>query len=550
MSLPDFDFNQYVVEICKGIKSRPKREEVMEELLGHLEDNFERNLAVGMTEEEARIDAINKMGDGATLAYRLSVVHSYSPLKAMSSAFFALIAGHIAMNFFIKGIVNDVLFLFGIAFMFSPLLRMRKMNAGTQKAFHFFNFYVIARLALYCLKLGRILPVYFECAFVAVIFALEGFFWFFLFTGLYKFCQPYLKEDGKTPHLYFCGVYHLLLSFFSGFLLVLSEGEEVDLPAFILPYFMIFMYFYGTFQLIRMRNVLWDADGEYGILPSDKKNMLIYASALLFCLVTAIGFHYVSATKEPVKTELIIHDLSQEEQTKADKIRKKMVDWGVHSQVVEDLPDSEILRYKDTEFVSWGADGGNMGGTTYNTGTSNTVNYYWFFIPEKEHEGSYIVRLLCYIESDYEDRKKSFYRKGFYYCPWQNGIFPLNLEDEINGSFISIVTEERGKKYNAEPFFTYKFTDEYITEYPKGFEYREEKGQRVYYATQLGVTYPEEDGAGIYAATVRQKNFFTFNYNTTADFIRTVMNGVTVKVSSNVTVETFPYVYRLHDIRT
>ena len=64
----------------------------MEELTNHLEDNYERNLAVGMTEEEARQNAIDKMGDSDALSYRLSAVHSYSPLNAMSSAFFRLSA--------------------------------------------------------------------------------------------------------------------------------------------------------------------------------------------------------------------------------------------------------------------------------------------------------------------------------------------------------------------------------------------------------------------------------------------------------------------------
>ena len=73
------------------------------------------------------------------------------------------------------------------------------------------------------------------------------------------------------------------------------------------------------------------------------------------------------------------------------------------------------------------------------------------------------------------------------------------------------MTEEKGKKYNAEPFFIYNFTDEYITDGPKGFEYREEKGQRVYFAAEFGTVYPYEDDVGFYAATVRQKNFFTLN---------------------------------------
>ena len=90
MSQPDF--SEYVNNICKGIKSRPMREDIMEELTNHLEDNYERNLAVGMTEEEAKQNAIDKMGDSEALSYRLSAVHSYSPLKAMGSAFTELIA--------------------------------------------------------------------------------------------------------------------------------------------------------------------------------------------------------------------------------------------------------------------------------------------------------------------------------------------------------------------------------------------------------------------------------------------------------------------------
>ena len=546
MSQPDF--SEYVNNICKGIKSRPMREDIMEELTNHLEDNYERNLAVGMTEEEAKQNAIDKMGDSEALSYRLSAVHSYSPLNAMSSAFFSLIGGYICMNFFLKGPVKEILFLLGIAFMFSPLLRIRKLNGRTEKAFHFFNFSVIARLAIYCMRLGRILPVHFECGFVAAIFVLQGFFWFYLFTGLHNFCQPYLTEDKKKPHLYFCGVYHLMLCFLNGFLVALSEGEEVNFDAYILPFFMIFMYFYSFVQLLRMRKILWDADGEYGILPADKRHFTVYTCVLAICVATVLVFNYASATQNPVKTELVIHDVSVEEQSEADKIRKKMLDWDVQPQIVEDLPDSEILKYKDAAFVTWGADGGSMGGATSTFGADSTVWYYWFFIPDKEYKGNYNVRLLCYIESQYADSVKSFYRKGFYYMPWGKGVFPLNLEDEYNGSYIGIVTEEKGKKYNAEPFFTYRLKDledGYPTVFPKGFDYREEKGQRVYYATQIGVANPEESTPSICCATVRMRWFSSFNYKTSADFIKTILKGETIHIPQD---KYLPYYYRLHRI--
>ena len=543
------DFSDYVNEICKGIKSRPRREEIIEELTNHLEDNFERNLAVGMTEQEAKEDAINKMGDRDTLSYRLAAVNSYSPLKAMSSAFFALIAGYILMNFFLNGIVQDVFRVFGIIFIFSSLLRMRRMNNATEKAFHFFNFSVLIRLLLYCIRLGRIVPVPLQTSLAVAIFVTEGFFWFFLFTGLCKACKPHLKEAAKEPHFYFCGIYHLAFNLFNSFLVILAEGEDANFNFFILPWFMIFMYFFGTYQLIRTRNILWDADNEYDIAPADKKHTALFAGIVAIFAATAVLFNFAASTQKPVKTELVIHDVSREEQPEADRIREKMLGWDVKEQIVEDLPDSEILKYKDAEFVTWGADGGSMGGSYFETGAQSDLWYYWFFIPDKEYEGNYEVRLLCYIESHYSDKIKGLYRKGFYYVPWYKGVFPLNLDDELNGSFISIVTEEKGKKYNAEPFFTYNLKDlkdGYPTDYPKGFEYHEEKGQRVYYSTQIGITNLEQT-VSVYAATVRQRWFSPFQYFNTSGFIRTIIDGERITARSG---NHYPFAYRMHAVST
>lgn len=544
------DFEGYVQEICKGIKSRPRREEVMEELLCHLEDNYERNLAVGMNGEEAKTDAIAKMGDGKTLAYRLSAVNSQSPLRSMSSAFFALVAGYLCLNFFIKGIVDSVLFFFSVAFMFSALLRMRKMNSTMEKAFHFFNFFIITRVALYCLQTGRDLNVYVFCAVGAFAFVIQGIFWVLLFEGLFNFTKIYVKKDRRMPGVSLCQLYHFFVNALAAYLVAISEGKEIsDLPFFILPWIIVFMYFFGTVQLIRMRNVLWDADSEYGILPGDKKHFAVFTGVIATVSGAILIFNYASSTMSPVKTELIIHDVSESERKEADIVRQKMLSWDVDPQIVEDLPDSEILNYKDAEFVTWGADGGSMGGSTNESGAQSDLLYYWFFVPDEDFPGDYRVRLLCYIESHYTDSIKSFYRKGFYYVPWGDGFYPLNLKDELNGSFISIITDENGKKYNAEPFFTYRLKDTqdgYPTDYPKGFEYREEKGQRVYYATQLGVT-NLGNRVSMYAASVRQRWFVPMQYCSTAGYIKTVMTTERITSTSG---DYHPFHYRLHNIAT
>ena len=551
------DFSEYVKEICKGIKSRPRREEVEEELLCHLEDNYERNLAVGMSDDEAKENAIAKMGDSKVLSYRLSAVNSYSPLNAMSSAFFELIAGYICLNSFIGNTVNIILFYFGVLFMFSALFRMRNMNRTMEKAFHCFNFYVIAKIAFYLAQTGNVLHQYVFGTLWGLTLFIQAIFWILLFVGLDKFYDPYIKEEQKEPNFLPPLIYHVLVNALVIFLIIMNEGEDFSgetIDSFILPLIIIFIFFYTIVQFVLMRRILWDADSEYDILPKNKKYAAVFSSVVAVIVGATVIFNYASSTRTPVKTELIIHDVSEKEQKEADKVREKMLKWDVDPQIVEDLPDSEILKYKDAEFVSFGADnGGHGGGSTYDNGTSSDLYYYWFFIPDKEYEGNYDVRLLCYIESHYADKVKSFYRKGFYYMPWQNysygfDIFPLNFEDELNGSYIGIITEENGKKYNAEPFFTYRIKDTeegFPTDYPKGFEYREEKGQRVYFATQFGVATPEEFEATIYAATVRQRWFTGFNYKNSAEYIKTILKGDSLHIPQDTYM---PYYYRLHNI--
>ena len=177
------------------------------------------------------------------------------------------------------------------------------------------------------------------------------------------------------------------------------------------------------------------------------------------------------------------------------------------------------------------------------SGVDSTVWFYCFFLYDKNSNSSYDVRLLCYIESDYSDKIKSFYRKGFYYAPWDN-ILPLNTGEGLNDSFISIVTDEKGKKYNAEPFYTYNLGDDYALEWPKGFEYKEEKGQRVYYAANISIqTFAEN--VTIHTDTLRKRSFLNFKYYTTADFAETILDyGNVISRGEGL----FPYSWKEHPL--
>ena len=61
MFIPQFE--EYLQYICAGIRSHRKRAEIHDELLGHLEDTYERGLATGLSDDAAQADALAQMGD-------------------------------------------------------------------------------------------------------------------------------------------------------------------------------------------------------------------------------------------------------------------------------------------------------------------------------------------------------------------------------------------------------------------------------------------------------------------------------------------------------
>ena len=85
--------------ICSGIVSGRIRSEVRQELADHFEDTRERNLAVGMSEEEAEAQALKSFGDPDVLRSRMSDLHSHCSIVRMSSALSFLFWGFLLSSF-------------------------------------------------------------------------------------------------------------------------------------------------------------------------------------------------------------------------------------------------------------------------------------------------------------------------------------------------------------------------------------------------------------------------------------------------------------------
>ncbi len=527
-----FIFDEYVKKITSGIKSGSAREDVENELYCHLEDNYNLNLALGMSHEEAVLSAVEKMGNGETLAYRLENIHSYNPLKAMSSAITTLFFGFALSEFFFTTIFKDVFAVLSLPLIFSALLRFRGVNKKLTAGFHLFNVFALLYLAGVILPIGVSFPLRATLTLTCASFTAKGLFLLLTLSGLYELAEPFIKEGTKKPRLKFCGGFYLLLYLFTAVILSLSEGEKVTISSFVLPLLTIFCYFFTLVQLTRTRKLLWDADGEYGILQGDKKHKI----TVLVCIASAIfiyaGYSYLSATKEPVKTELVIHDVSESEKQVADETRKKMLSWGVKQEHLDDLPDSEVLKYKDAIYGSFSAHGNQLYDSSSEGYSAHTdITFYTFVMPDEESKTSYLIRMLYVAETNVYDFN-FYYRQGFYRTPYNATV--LNAENNSNLSpYIGIISYENGRKYKAEPLLKHNMDEDEILKTPKGFEYREERDQRIYYAENFGITTGEwNQSTTVYCLVARMPFFMTPGFNSTADLADKLMEYGTVYSST------------------
>ncbi len=481
MSQPDF--SEYLDKVCSGIQSKSKRQDVYSELLCHLWDNYERNIAVGMTEEEARQDAISKMGDRDTLTYRLGEIHSFSPANSMKSALSVFMLAFCMMSFPFSSTAKMWVYCLGLMPMFSALLRMRKLNKSMNSAFVTFCVSVLSDIVFYGIGIDREVSEWYTGITLLLRFEVRALMWLLMFAGLNRLFSEYDRPD-KRVHLIPCGIYVGLMNAVTGIFMLLTRGEEVTIPSIILSGLYIFFFIYSLVQLSRLRSALWDADGEYGILPNDKKHKITITGTLAGCIALVIAFTCISAFSFPDKREFVLHDLESAAQTDtAEKARENMLSLGLPQAILDDLPDSEVVNYADAVYMTEA----HHISVKENRGREE-VTLYSFFTPDKNSEKWYDTRMLFTVQRVGEYKSEKTKRAGFYITPFADEFLTLNEDKENFGVFASVITEENGKKYSSDVYSTKNLDDGQVLEYVKGFEYLEEPvDQKIYYAQTFGI---------------------------------------------------------------
>ena len=526
--------------ICSGIVSGRIRSEVRQELADHFEDTRERNLAVGMSEEEAEAQALKSFGDPDVLRSRMSDLHSHCSIVRMSSAlsflFWGFLLASFNLNIFNLQYVSAIYGLIKNLLIFSALFRLRKCNKNLLTALFAYSSSAVLSTLYECVTRAFNSVTAVNIVFIVLI-CLSTVIWYWcLFTGLQKLFNTYAPDDTVKKARFTLPIigYTVLMALLGTVWVSSAEyaAQNVTLEGVIFALPVIALAAYTLVQIRRVKRALWDADGEYSIEERTPK----YATAIVcfaaFLFILPLCSMYIGARPNFDETPLVTADLqSPELAQKADEIRAHMIELGLPSEIAEDLPDSEIMRYDGATYMQ----------SCSHDAFSSVSTGYCFYIPEYIPEIGKIsfapVRILTCVEP----KGKSNYCMRLQIPPMGNRKSGIIIPS-TNTQFISSVYTKLGKKYTGNIIETKNINIDRSLE-PKAAEIARSEDmqeERIYYAEGGQIQSSETEFFSMGLGCIFRKTWFDYNR---ADILSSVYsdNGIIVDSGKYTDEQDNPY---------
>ena len=506
------NFSDIIKDICRSVTGKQRRAEIEEELLGHLEDTYERNKLIGKSDEDAKNEAIAALGDLDVLRERLGALHSFSHAKAASSSINIFTVSWVIGCFSALFHVNPLVCFFAGILIILSLARLRTANKQLNAAF-FINIMLFAMAAVYKCTAVHMLPEILLNIEKTVLILLHTAMYFFVFSGLKQLHTEFCPQK-KTPHL---AVTAVIVPILYSAIMIASTFDAVyaisidGIPIIVILFAVAVLFHIALFaQLVVLKRHLWDADAEYGISPLRKTPLGLIGTTVAVCIICTAFFMYTAATKDSLKTELVIHDMQNSVQ--AQEIRKNMSALKMPESIIGDLPDSEIMHYKDA--VSMKTQEESRDGFDY--------QIFNFYFSNSGYEQK--IRSLLRIEPHNKANSSGYYRCGLYhhYSNFQS-VLTASSDPEF---FISIQQKTNGKTYIQEPIT--ENLDDISSAVDAihtacGFEFRPKENQTIYFAQNSVVLDDRPDAIMISHSYqfLRQTTPLFYRYNTLTEYAET-----------------------------
>lgn len=470
-------FQEYIDYVCSGIRSKRTRADVSDELLSHLEARYAQNRAVGQDEIIAQSLAIEQMGNREKLRQKFAALYRfYTPdylRTALNCLLFGLFFIFTRLNLF--PYAESILPFVGQMLILYALYRLHSINKPIKIAARIYLVYLLAdnlRLFLSLYFTPNRLFVYVTGVIAVLLFTAA---YTALFWGLDRACDTNFAYGDKPSLLILCALalwwasYLLCVCAVNGELMTAEDWGFFHAET-ILPLCITF------FGFRRTKRILCHSEPEFSLQnPPTKRGKRIFVAVLCVFLLLPFAAMCGAALRTPTIEPYIVTDTEETAETVA-AARQHLLDLGLPASVLNDLPDSEVLRYRSAQHMEVDE--------PYIRDKEIPCKVYIFFTTEQwTSDGetlSEAVRVLYAFDGF--DAQKVHLRDGFYFGFDANeflGYSPQKLQ-----TFQLILSEKDGQICRAQPFLSYPRNDEYVGA-RAGFDFafpKHSENRRAYFA--------------------------------------------------------------------
>lgn len=470
-------FDDYTKEVTKKILSRKKTKEVRDELFSHLIEEYERFKGLGKSHTEAQEKTLDLMGDKQTVAEQFGKLYSISPSEYLGSAFTCLTFGMLFTSFqidFFMGAREMVLFI-GQALLLYALVNMRKADKMFDVAAKLcggkYILTIVIQIIAMVLKDSRNYILYFTVMDFAFGIMMYG----VIFLGIYNLFDK-LENEVKKPNLILGYIFYFIYSA-SMILLFISDGEGSVIQLFIPPNFL----GASIVQVMKCQLALCSKDNEIELsgTSTSREKAICWIVVIALAVIPVVSMIAISCSQP--KTDVFEAVDTEESAEVIAQARENMLKLGFPNEYLADLPDSEVLRYKDAKHLEIMEPRNlDMKGIIEIGDFSFSSQFFTFYLSEGE------MRVL--IRLSLPDDSQIKLRNGLY-LKCDDRVLP----DNGKANFHLALSEYNTKTVLSENVSVYSQEGDFYNYYTAGFDFKFPNGstnRRAYVAKNMMVTSP------------------------------------------------------------
>lgn len=331
--------NTYINNVCKGIRDRKVKNELKDELLSHLLEIYERNIALGLSDEDAQKDAVAHMGDSEAVSKTFKQIYPISSAEYFRRSGWCL--AYLLLLYFSYGLrAVDTLCIITF-FLFLALYRIRKVNKIFNTAFITtiangvvqIVFFVLQNYILFEKNFSLFVVLSYQIM-IVVIYTL-------IILGLIQIKKE-LNEPKEDFWLAYASIPALILSNTLAIVSKFLGYSDWGFSALLIGFIINFLPAAVIYTTVR------DIDNLGLQIPQKMhtKKKVVITFLIIFIVTLSLCIYSVFVPYPPV--DYSTNDVN----TDVAEIKNNLIELGLPQGIVEELPESEILKYKDaTELI-------------------------------------------------------------------------------------------------------------------------------------------------------------------------------------------------------